>query len=59
MPTEKTSRLAAILWFVAAALAIVAFAIRAARGEELRWYLVAVAAAFLVLGIAAVRRRRL
>jgi hypothetical protein len=47
--------LAAILWFVAAALALVAFGIRAASGE-MKWYLAAAAVFLAAMGFSALRK---
>ncbi|HEU4928910.1 MAG TPA: hypothetical protein VFU38_03700 [Candidatus Krumholzibacteria bacterium] len=58
--TEKTSgsRLAAILWFVAAALAYTAVGIRFVRDREMNWSLAAGGLFCVVMGIAAVARNR-
>jgi hypothetical protein len=51
-------RLAAILWFVAAAAAWIAVAIRYFRRDELTWTWAAAGALALVMGISALRRTR-
>lgn len=47
----------AILWFVAAALALAAFAIRAASGEP-KWYLAAAVVFLAAMGVAELRKTR-
>ena len=52
---EGKGHVAAILWFIAAALAGIAFTIRASRGE-MAWALVAACAFFAVMGFVSVAR---
>jgi hypothetical protein len=52
------SRLAAILWFVAAVLAWAAAAIRYVRISEVAWYWAAAGLFFLVMGFSALKKSR-
>lgn len=48
----------AVLWFVAAALALVAAVVTYARGDEIRWPLLAAAVFLAVMGFGAMRRSK-
>lgn len=52
------TRLAAIMWFVAATLAWAAVAIRYARRDELTWTWAAAGLFFLIMGFSALKRSR-
>lgn len=55
-PDSSRGPLAGILWFVAAALALAAAAVRYARHGEIWWYLVAAALFLAAMGAGALRR---
>jgi hypothetical protein len=52
------TRLAAIMWFVAAALAWASVAIRYVRRDEVTWIWAAAGLFFLIMGVAALKRSR-
>jgi hypothetical protein len=54
---ERSSKLVPVLWFVAAALSTVAFAIRYAKGGEIKWYLAAAAVFTAIMGFVALKGR--
>jgi hypothetical protein len=52
------TRLAAIMWFVAGALAWAAVVIRYIRRDEISWTWAAAGLFFLIMGVAALKRLR-
>ena len=54
---ERSSKLVPVLWFVAAALSVIAFAIRYAKGGGPQWSLAAAAAFTATMGLVALKRR--
>lgn len=55
-PSLKPTRLVTFLWFLAAALSLIAVLIRYLRGGETAWYLIAAAAFTFLMGVTTLKR---
>ena len=58
MAEESRTKLAAILWFVAALLALAAAAVNYSRNGGIKWFLLAAAFFLIALGVNARRRSK-